>query len=449
MSDCSHTTAGGVADPPHAASGPGPAPRSRLGAHVTAIAGANAAVAGLGFVGNNLLLGHALDVAAFAAVSLYLAAFQCLQEVMGKSLNWALLRLTPQAADTRHDGGASMIAAASSLRRRFAVAGLLAVAVAALLLRPVLDVAGAPSRALMIALAGAGAALAVLFQFGLGMLQLRERFAAFSAWMVGNSGLRLLVWSLLYLLGVLDLPTAVGAHLLSSAAIALAIRRAAGPLGAHPPAQLAADRARLLQFGGRMVLATSLAATAAQIDLFVLDAMAGDAETARYRIATQVAIVLELGTSSVMTALLPQAGRARTPLERGRVLRRAAVCGVLIAALALLSLPVVEFALPRLLPKYAAATALYPTVLIGVVCTALTDPLGLAFVSRDRPGRFVALNALLLAVVLIGNLCAPGADRAQVAAWVRSGGRLVLALGILFLLWRDARAARGAPAPQC
>ena len=55
------------------------------------------------------------------------------------------------------------------------------------------------------------------------------------------------------------------------------MRRAAGPLPALlPGADAANDRARLLHCGGRMVLATALASTAAQVDLFLLDARADD-----------------------------------------------------------------------------------------------------------------------------------------------------------------------------
>src|SRR5262249_56464171 len=141
-----------------------------------------------------------------------------------------------------------------------------------------------------------------------------------------------------------------------------------------------------------MVLATSLAATAAQADLFLLDARADDAATGHMRIATQFGAALELVTSAAMAALLPQAGRARTAAERRAVFRRAAACGLAIAALAVASLPVVRCVLPWLLPQYAAAADLYPIVLLGVGCTALTHPLGLLFL-RPRPPR----RALLLA----------------------------------------------------
>ena len=84
---------------------------------------ANAAVAGLGFLGSGLLLPSGLDAAAFAAASLFLAAFQCLQEVMGRSLNWALLRLHPVAARERDGGGDQMLATAWALQRRLIAAG--------------------------------------------------------------------------------------------------------------------------------------------------------------------------------------------------------------------------------------------------------------------------------------------------------------------------------------
>src|SRR5262249_22425291 len=156
-----------------------------------------------------------------------------------------------------------------------------------------------------------------------------------------------------------------------------------------------------------------------------------------------------LVTSAVMAALLPQAGRARTAAARRAVFRRAAACGLAVGALATASLPVVRSVLPWLLPRYAAAGDLYPIVLVGVVCTALTDPLGLLFVSRDRPGRFVLLNGTLLAIVVLGNLLVPGADRTVITAWVRTTGRLVLGAGILLFLLRDLRARPGPSVPPC
>src|SRR5262245_25715707 len=340
--------------------------RARLGSQVSIVAAANAAVAGLGFVGSVLVLPHALDQHAFAAVSLFLAAFQCLQEVLGRSLYWATMRLCPVAEAEQPGGGVRMLASAWRLQLRFVVLGGAAILLAAAMLHPVLDAPGEASRALMIALAGLGAACAVVQQFGLGALQLRERFAAFGAWMVANSAARLCAWLLLWAAGLLDLPTALASHLLVTAAVAFALRRRTAPAPieqptvALPPTAQAADRARLLGFGGRMVLATSLAAMAAQVDLFLLDARADDAATGHMRIATQFGVALELVTSAVMAALLPQAGRARTAAERRAVFRRAAACGLAIAALAIASLPVVRCVLPWLLPQYAAAADLYP-----------------------------------------------------------------------------------------
>ena len=134
--------------------------RKRLVARVSAIASANALVAGLGFVGNGILLPKALDEAAFAAVSLFLAAFQWGQELMGRSLNWAVLRLWPVAERERSGGGDATVRGAWSLQKRLLVAGLAASFVAALLLRAYVDEDGQPSRAAMLVCAATGSAAA-------------------------------------------------------------------------------------------------------------------------------------------------------------------------------------------------------------------------------------------------------------------------------------------------
>ena len=424
--------------------------RTRLVARVSAIASANALVAGLGFVGNGILLPNALDEAAFAAASLFLAAFQWGQELMGRSLNWAVLRLWPVAERERGGGGDATVRGAWSLQKRLLGAGLAAAFVAVLLLRAYVDEDGQPSRAAMLACAAIGSALGVVFWFQLGLLQLRERFFAMSSLMVANSSARVALWALLWAAGAMSLWAAVLAHLASTALLALLARRSAGPL---PPAgeenEAAAARARLWGFSGRMIVATAFASTAAQIDLFLLDAQSDDAATARLRVAVLFATALELATSAAMTALLPQAGRVASGDDLRAMLRRARTAGLAIAALAAASVPVVTHVLPLLLPRYAHAAELYPIVCIGTAVTAATDPLGLSFVSRDKPGRFVLLSSLMLAIVVLGNLFAPGEDRAEVTAWVRTAGRIALGAGIVWFVLRDTHGDRRAAASSC
>ena len=424
--------------------------RTRLVARVSSIASANALVAGLGFVGNAIVLPKALDEAAFAAASLFLAAFQWGQELMGRSLNWAVLRLWPVAERERSGGGDATVRGAWSLQKRLLLAGLAAAAVASLLLAASVDERSVHSRAAMLACAAIGSALGVAFWFQLGLLQLRERFFAMSSLMVANSTVRVAAWALLWAAGAMSLWTAVAAHLASTALLALLARRSAGPLPrVDDMRETEAARARLWGFSGRMILATAFASTAAQIDLFLLDAQSNDAATAKLRVAVLFATALELATSAAMTALLPQAGRVASGDDLRAMLRRARTAGLAIAGLAAASIPVVTLVLPLLLPRYAHAAELYPIVCIGTAVTAATDPLGLSFVSRDKPGRFVLLSSCMLAIVVFGNLFAPGEDRAEVTAWVRTAGRIALGAGIVWFVLRDARADRRATAPSC
>ena len=389
----------------------------------------------LGLLGNYLLL-WSLDVGAFATISLFLAAFQFLQEGMGRSLNWALVRLVPRGERQRPGGGAAMLQAVASVQYRFALAGPLLIVPVAGVVSLAAVTAHAASTASMIVFASLGAAGAVLFQFELGRLQLQERFFAFSGWLVSQSLLRVCAWATLWSLGCLDLFSGIAAHLASTWLLLLLTRNHTGPLPKLQPT--AADRAAVLRFGGPMVLATTLAALAAQLDLFLLDATADAGSTARYRLVVLLATVIELATSSVMTALLPRAGRASNPQERRSSLTNNARWGVLVAAFGLCSYPVVLWLIPAWFPpEYASATALWPIVLGGVLATALTDPLGLQFISRDRPHRYVWLNGAMLAIVLVGNLVVPGDDRCLVAAWVRTASRVLLGLGIVCLVWRD------------
>ncbi len=429
---------------------PDPTDGTRLVARVSSIASANALVAALGFVGNAIVLPKALDEAAFAAASLFLAAFQWGQELMGRSLNWAVLRLWPVAERERRGGGDATVVGAWSLQKRLLLAGLAAAAVASLLLAAFVDERSVHSRAAMLACAAIGAALGVAFWFQLGLLQLRERFFAMSSLMVANSTVRVAAWALLWAAGAMSLWTAVAAHLASTALLALLARRSAGPLPrVDDMHETEAARARLWGFSGRMILATAFASTAAQIDLFLLDAQSNDAATAKLRIAVLFATALELATSAAMTALLPQAGRVASGDDLRAMLRRARTAGLAIAGLAAASIPVVTFVLPLLLPRYAHAAELYPIVCIGTVVTAATDPLGLSFVSRDKPGRFVLLSSCMLAIVVFGNLFAPGEDRAELTAWVRTAGRIALGAGIVWFVLRDARADRRATPHSC
>ena len=303
--------------------------RTRLVARVSSIASANALVAGLGFVGNAIVLPKALDEAAFAAASLFLAAFQWGQELMGRSLNWAVLRLWPVAERERSGGGDATVRGAWSLQKRLLLAGLAAAAVASLLLAASVDERSVHSRAAMLACAAIGSALGVAFWFQLGLLQLRERFFAMSSLMVANSTVRVAAWALLWAAGAMSLWTAVAAHLASTALLALLARRSAGPLPrVDDMRETEAARARLWGFSGRMILATAFASTAAQIDLFLLDAQSNDAATAKLRVAVLFATALELATSAAMTALLPQAGRVASGDDLRAMLRRARTAGL-------------------------------------------------------------------------------------------------------------------------
>ncbi len=415
----------------------------RLMSDAGVIAVANALVAGLGLAGN-VLLGHTLDARDFTAIQLFIVAFQFLQEAMGRSLNWAMLRLAPMVEAERPGGGDAVVHATRSLQHRFAVIGPLAVVLGAMALSHWIDAREGPSRVLILGLAGCGAAGAVMFSFGLSVLQLRERFLAMGSWMVSQSLLRVIVWLGLWATGALSLPTALGAHLATTAimwmAKAASARRENG--GRTAPGALAEDRHRVLHFGGRMVFATTLAALAAQIDVFLIDARTDDVTTAKLRVASLIAAAIELATSAVMSILLPHAGRASDAASQRRSLRNGLILGGVVSLGALATLPLVEIGIPILFPKYAAATEIYPILLFGVICTAMTDPLGLVFVSRDRPGRFVALNATLLLVVILGNFLIPGQDRALVAAWVRAASRAVLAAGIVAFLVIDSHKER-------
>lgn len=419
-------------------------PTATLPARIGGLALANAMVAALGFAGSGLLLPNVLDARAFAAASLFLAAFQCLQEVMGKSLVWAVLRLHPVAVRERGEGsGEALLHAAHGLQRRLLGLGAIVAAGLGALAHGLLDREGEPSRALVLGLGAVAAAFGVGFQFDLGLRQLRERFVELVRWMLGNAIARLVAWSALAAVGALDLTTALAAHLLTTAVFAVLARHPSPSLqNGLDEAEIDHARRRVSAFGGRMVLATALAATAAQVDLWLLDARGDDEATGRLRLAVLFGTAVELATTAVMTALLPQAGRARDAGERHAMLRRATGAGAVVALLALVSIPAVQFALPVCVPRWAAAADLYPVIAIGVIATASTDPAGLSFLSLDRPMRYVVLNAGTLLIVVLGNLLAPGDDRAWVTAWVRTASRIVLALGITAFVLRDLAAAR-------
>lgn len=410
--------------------------RARTWSHVATVAAANAGVAGIGFLGNWILTWR-LDVHAFAAITLFLWSFQVLQDVLGRSLVWAMLRLAPRTGHERPGGGEAMVRAVWSVQCALATGGPLVVALGAWLLHPWVDGATGPPTTALVAVAGAAAAFSVLMQFDLGRLQLRERFATMSAWMVATPLLRVLAWLALWGTGLLGLGTAIAGHVLSTAVLAIALRRRTGGVPAATAA-LAADRTTVLRFARPMVLASTLAALAARVDIFVLDARAGGESTARYGVAILLVNVVELASSAVMTSLLPAVARARDAAERRTALHRCMRWGAAVAALGLLGYPVVEWLLPLVFPQqYHAAASLYPVLLAGVLVTALTDPLGLSFLSTDQPHRFAILNSLTLLTVLLGNLFAPGDDRMLVAAWVRTASRVLLGAGIVSLLLLD------------
>ncbi len=414
---------------------------SRLASRAGLVTAGNLAFAALGFV-SNWLLAQALGEVRFAVIARSLAAFAIAQELLGKSLSWALVRIAAKRA--RERGGSAVAEVIATTRRLHTWFGLLMFVVyapLALLAAPWAQDAMPGEWAALLA-AGVSAFLTNYWWHALAVTQMREDWLGYSLLTVGSGVVRLCGYALLYAGGALTVESAVMAHVATSAVTALgalwfAERRIAarGVRAADEPVL----RRLLTRYARPVIVATTLGTCAAQIDVFLVGLFRANAAVSQFRVASLINTALELAVVAVIVVLTPGAARAVTRTERRASLLRSVWLAGFVGVLALATWPLARMIVSVFGPGYEPAAELYVVLLWGTVLNALTHPLSVSFFAEDRPGRFVSLHGVSLLFVVVADLLVLPEYGGLGAAWVRVAMRALQAVWILVYVALDLR----------
>lgn len=399
----------------------------------------NLVFAALGFV-SNWLLARSLGERDFAVVARALAAFAICQELLGKSICWALVRIAAQRERLAGPLGATeAVSVARRLHARWGAALFALYVPCAFAIAPWSQDAQSGEWAVLLA-AGASAWVSNFSWHALTVCQLREDWVGYAKLTVGGAGIRVTGYLLLWIVGSLTIPSAITAHVLTSAAAAawsLAFAERRIPVRGVRVADAKALAGVLGRYAAPVVLATTLGTLATQVDVFLVSHFRANATVSQFRVAALIITALELVVLAVVVVLAPGAGRAVTHLERRQALVRSTWLAGLVAGLALATWPFANLIVWPFGPSYAPAAEFYGVLLIGTVLTALTHPLSVSFFSEDRPGRFVWLHGVSLLFLVVADLVVLPEHGALGAAWVRVGMRAVQAVIILGFLALD------------
>lgn len=388
----------------------------------------------LGFV-SNWLLARSLGTSGFGTLARTLAAFQIGQEVLGRGLTWAQIRIGSRPGVDE----AAVVATTRALHVRVGLGMLVPFAAVALFALPWLRDAD-PREGWLLLGAGISAFFSNFVWHAMTVHQARERYASYAGLTVGSAVVRLCGYVALWLFGVLQVATAVCAHLATSALTAfLALRSVDRTLGGRKVAVDPVLRADLLTYAQPLIVATTLSTLATQIDVFLVSLFRANEQVAHYRVAALLITALELVIVAAIVVLTPEAGRAFTPAARRRALLRSTLLAGVVGGLALATWPCAELITWPFGAEYAPAAHLYSIMLIGTVVNALTHPLSVSFFAEDRPGRFVWVHAFSLAFLVVGDLLVLPEQGVVGGAWIKNGMRGVQAVMILAWLWFDMR----------
>ena len=398
----------------------------------------NLAFAALGFV-SNWMLARSLGGGDFGVMARALAAFAICQELLGKSICWALVRIAAVRERDRGElGRAETVAVARRLHARWGGALLVVYLPCAIAAAPWSQDALPHEWAVLVA-AGASAWFTNFAAQALAVCQIGEDWAGYCKLTVVGAVIRLAGYGALWASSSLSIPTALSAHVLTSAltaawSLGYAERRIAtrGLVVADEPAL----RKELAKYSIPVVVATTVGTLATQVDVFLVSCFRANSTVAQFRVAALIVTALELVIVAAIVVLAPGAGRAFSKGERRRALARSTWLAGLVGALALATWPLAKWIVWPFGPEYAAAD-LYTVMLIGTVLNALTHPLSVSFFSEDRPGRFVWLHGASLVFLVVADLIVLPAYGALGAAWVRVGMRALQAVLILAYLAVD------------
>lgn len=378
-----------------------------------------------------------LTPAQFGVFSLALAIMTVLQEIGGPSLDLAIVRFA--AAHSRSDPLRAEAYFRAGYRLKLLVSGLLCASLALLAGFLADDIYHEQRLRPLFYWMAAGLVAANLSTFILARLQAAEQFVAYSAQRVLVNLLKVILLALAWAAYSLDLQTAPAAWTLSFV-ITYVIGVWVCPAPRGQPRVMPGDRpyAEIAGFAKWVMLSGLCFAVHMRADILFLGSFRTAAEAGYYSIAWNLMLLLDLITSSVISALMPRASKIRAPGETAgfgwTIFASSAIIAAAVLPLYFFSDRIITIFFPKYLPAIDAFHILFWSSIIVL----LIYPLYLSFYSQNKPARVsVTYSILVLASVTVGltiipEYGLPGAAYTTFIARVIGG---IVILTFLFLDW--------------
>ncbi|HEX5416394.1 MAG TPA: oligosaccharide flippase family protein [Chloroflexota bacterium] len=413
------------------------------------VAGGNLARLGLGFLAS-VLIARALGPADFGIFAVLAAISNIVGAVADFGLTDAAVKRIASALADDPDTARLRAGAFVWLRLGTTVVIVLTGCLIALLL-PASRLPRADLRNLLL-LALLGVAATALSGIVAALLQASQHFGRLTIVGFSNAGLTALFAAILFLVGQLNLLSAlvvlgIGTSLISCAVGARLLPNHGFPA---PPKRAAfRDEAReLFRFGRWLGVSNAFAMLTAQLDVLLLGHWVPPASVGVYALALNLATKVDIVNSSLYTVLLPTVSSLAGPGAVRRYIRRGVLRSALIAV-ALLPLLVLvgPFVTVFYGSAYQGAIPLFQKLLGVVILDVVATPLILLAYHYNRPRLLAGADALragtlaLTGVALIPSLGPNGAVAGKFVA------RLVGASVTVGLLARQPPARPAAPGP--
>lgn len=403
------------------------------------VMGGNLGRMALSFVAS-VLVARALGPAAFGIYAVLGAAMAITGVVADMGLTVTEVKrvasVWPHQPDTAHLRGrvATWLRVGGALLF-FILGALLAVPIA----NRILGLSDVPNGPLLFILAMAGMVAVALSGTVSSLLQATNHFGRLSTMSLVNAGLTTILAGTLFVMGRLDLVTAllilgIGTSL-ASFLVGYRLLPGRWALWRLPAFQdLRLEGAALFRFSRWLWVASLFTVVIMQIDVIMVGRLTTAAAAGLYGLALNLARKADIVNQSLYTSLLPTASSLKDREAVGKYLRQSLVRSGLIALGLLVLMPLVgPFIRIFYGSEYAPATGLLQLLLIVVIIDAFATPVILLVFPLERPKLYAVSTALqtiillLLAAWLIPSMGTPGAAVAKIVA------RLT---GFVLVLWR-------------
>jgi O-antigen/teichoic acid export membrane protein len=410
---------------------PGREPRRNNVTTVLMVAGGNAASAGLAIIAN-WLVANRLGPSEFGLFSLAIGVMTLLQEIGGSALDTAIVRYA--ALHARADPLRAEIYFKAGFGLKLLIGGGLGAAFAIAAGGLADRVYAVPALRPLFYWMAAGLLAANLSTFVLARLQAAERFFSYSILRALGNALKVGLLGAAAAVGLLDLQATAAIWSLSFLlAYAISLPFARAPRGTLPRQPDDSPYRDIMRFAKWVMLSSLFFAIHMRADVLLLGRYRPSEDVGYYAIAWNMMLFIDLLTSSIAAALLPQAAKV-TNRREALEFRRTLLMASIIIALSLS--PIYLFAGPiiaTLFPGYQLSIAPFRVLFWSSVIALLIYPLHLSFYAENKPAKVSAINGVLaMTSVIVGFLIIPSGGllgTAKTTLIARAlGGAVLLAL---------------------